>query len=60
MNNLDEQIEALTTLLRAQGAIVDIDPNAPDYVKQAWLNLILNCSECKEEMTGKWTGVETN
>ena len=53
MSPLDEQIEALTQLLRAQGAVVGIDPNAPDYVKQAWLNLILNCPDCKEEMLGK-------
>lgn len=50
MNPLDEQIEALSAILRSKGAVVGIDPNAPDFVKQAWLRMILDCPECKEEM----------
>lgn len=50
MNPLDEQIEALTQILRAHGAVVGYDPNAPDYVKRAWLDILLNCPDCKAEI----------
>ena len=46
MTSLDAQIEAVTAILRAQGTVVGIDPAAPDYVKQAWLNMILECPQC--------------
>ena len=47
MNSLDEQVEAITAMLRAAGGVVGIDPDAPDYVKKAFLEMILNCSECR-------------
>jgi hypothetical protein len=53
MNSLDEQIEVLTGLLKARGVVVGIDPNAPDYVKMAWINMILNGPDWKEDRIGK-------
>jgi hypothetical protein len=50
MTALDEQIEALSALLRAQGGVVQIDPDAPDHVKQAWLKMILDCPDGRGEM----------
>ena len=45
MNSLDKQIEAVTAILRAQGGLVDMDPDAPDYVKQAFLTMIMTCPD---------------
>ena len=56
MTPLDEQIEAITTLLRAQGAVVGLDPEAPDFVKRAWLEMIMGCKECREELMGGHDG----
>jgi hypothetical protein len=53
MNPLDVQIEALTAILRAQGAVVGIDPEAPDFVKRAWLDMVLGCKECRGEIMGR-------
>ena len=46
MNPLDEQIEAVSTILRSRGGVVGIDPDAPDYMKRAFLELILTCPDC--------------
>jgi len=56
MNPLDAQIEAVTAILRKQGATVGIDSGAPDYVKMAFLEMLLNCPDCREEMMGKHNG----
>jgi hypothetical protein len=53
MTALDEQIEALSALLRAQGGVVQIDPDAPDHVKQAWLKMILDRPDGRKEMRRK-------
>ncbi len=53
MNLLDEQIEVLTALIRANGGMAHIDPNAPEYVKRAWIDMILNCPDCREEFGRK-------
>ncbi len=50
MTPLDMQIEAVTAMIRAAGGVVTIDPNAPDYVKQAWIEAILSCPDCWEEI----------
>ncbi|MFA5974829.1 MAG: hypothetical protein WC859_01515 [Elusimicrobiota bacterium] len=48
MNPLDEQIEAVTAILRANGGLIGHDPDAPDYAKQAFLQMIMECPECRE------------
>ena len=56
MSPLDEQVEAVVSMLRAAGGVVGIDPNAPDYVKRAFLEMILSCPDCREAMLGKHDG----
>ena len=56
MNPLDEQIEAVTAILRANGAVVGIEPGAPDYVKKAFLDMILSCPDCRQAIRGKHDG----
>jgi hypothetical protein len=51
MNPLDEQIEAVTAILRANGGVVGIEPGAPDYVKKAFLEMLLSCPECRPATT---------
>jgi hypothetical protein len=58
MNPIDKQVEAMIQMIRAAGGIADIDPTAPDYVKQAWLNMLLDCPDCREEMMKKRKGKE--
>ncbi len=53
MSPLDEQIEALTAILKANGGAVGIDPDAPEFVKQAFLQMILGCPDCREALRGK-------
>jgi len=56
MNSLDEQVEAVVSMLRAAGGVVGIEPGAPDYVKKAFLNMILSCPDCREAIRGKHGG----
>ena len=56
MNPLDEQIEAVVSMLRAAGGIVGIEPDAPDYVKKAFLDMILSCPDCRQAIRGKHDG----
>ena len=58
MTILDEQLEAVTAMLRAAGGVVGIDPAAPDYVKKAFLEMILSCPDCKKAIRGKHDGTE--
>ena len=56
MNPLDEQVEAVVSMLRAAGGVVGIEPDAPDYVKKAFLDMILSCPDCRQVIRGKHDG----
>ena len=56
MNSLDEQLNAVMAILRARGHKVGIEPNAPEYVKRAFLEMILGCRDCREELRGNGDG----
>jgi hypothetical protein len=56
MSPLDEQVEAVAAMLRKAGGVVGINPNAPDYVKRAFLEMILDCPECRQAIIGKHDG----
>ena len=56
MNPLDEQVEAVAAMLRAAGGVVGIEADAPDYVKRAFLEMILSCPDCREAIRGKHNG----
>jgi len=58
MNPMDEQIEAAMSILRANGAIVDIDPGTPEHVKRAFLEMILKCPKSRAAVLGKHDGRE--
>jgi len=53
MNPPDEQIEAVTAILRANGGVVGIDPGAPDDVKREFLEAILGCPDCRKALRWK-------
>jgi hypothetical protein len=57
MNPLDEQIEAVTAMLRAAGGVVGIEKDAPDYVKKAFLDMILSCPDCRQAIRGRHDGM---
>ena len=50
MNPIDSQLNALVSLLRARGAHIGIDPDAPDYVKEAFLRVLMECPDCQSFM----------
>jgi hypothetical protein len=52
MNPLDTQVEAVVSMLRAAGGVVGIDPDAPDFVKMAFLDAILSCPDCRSVIMG--------
>ncbi len=56
MNSLDEQVEAIVSMLRKTSGVVGIEPDAPDYVKRAFLEMILSCPDCREAIMGKHHG----
>ena len=56
MNSLDEQVNAVIAMLRAAGGTVGIDPHAPDYVKKAFLDMILSCHDSRGAIRGKHDG----
>jgi len=56
MDSRDQQVEAVSAMLRAAGAKVGIDPNVPDEVKRAFLEMILSCPDCREAIRGKHEG----
>ena len=56
MNPIDEQLEAVVSMLRAAGGTVGIDPDAPDYVKRAFLQMTLECPDCRAAIMGKHDG----
>ena len=56
MNPLDEQIEALLSMIHAAGGKAAIAPDAPDYVKRAFLRMIMECQECRNQLMGRHHG----
>ena len=56
MNPLDIQIEAAAAMLRAAGGVVGIDQSAPDHVKRAFLEMLMDCPDCRAAMMGKGEG----
>jgi len=53
MHPIDKEIEAATAMLRAQGGLIHLDPNAPDDIKRAFLQMLMDCPDCREKMKGK-------
>ena len=56
MTPLDEQLKTVVSMLRAAGGVVGIEPDAPDDVKKAFLDMILSCPDCREAIMGKHDG----
>ena len=56
MDPLDIQVEAVAAMLRRAGGMVGVDPNAPDEVKRAFLQMIMECPECRAAVLGKGEG----
>ena len=56
MNSLDEQVNAVISMIHAAGGRAGIEPDAPDYVKQAFLDMILGCRECRATIRGRHDG----
>jgi hypothetical protein len=56
MNPLDEQVEAVAAMIRAAGGQVGFDPDAPDYVKRAFLKMVMECPDCRNALMGKHDG----
>jgi hypothetical protein len=56
MNSLDQQLHAVIAMLRAAGGHVGMDPTAPDYVKKAFLEMLLECTDCRKAMMGGHDG----
>lgn len=44
---LDETIQAMLSLLREAGASVHLDPHAPDGIKKAFIDMIMDCPNCR-------------
>jgi hypothetical protein len=51
-NPIDQQLEAICALIRANGGKVGIDPEAPDEVKLAFIRMLLECPDCAEMFGG--------
>ena len=50
MELIDKQLEAVISILQSHGGVVGIDPEAPAFVKQAFLNMILDCPDCRDKV----------
>ncbi len=54
---IDEQVAALQAMIRQAGGITQIDEDAPEEIKRAFLQMIMNCPDCQEQMRrGKANG----
>lgn len=51
--DVNMETEKVVRLLRQAGAVVGIDPAAPEDVKKAFLRMILNCPDCQDVMRRK-------
>ncbi len=47
-DEIDKQLEAVVSILQSHGGLVGVDPEAPAFVKRAFLNMIMDCPECRE------------
>jgi hypothetical protein len=56
MSPLDEQVEVLAAMLRAAGGLVGLDPEAPEHVKRAFLQRVLECRDGRQAIMGKHDG----
>ena len=56
MNPIDEQLNTVISMIRASGGQIGMDPNAPDYIKKAFLDMILSCPDCRQAIRGKHDG----
>ena len=56
MNPIDQQLQAMIAMIRAAGGHVGFDPTAPDFVKKAFLQMIMECDDCRKEIMGGHDG----
>ncbi len=53
MSELDREIAALIKMIEASGGVAGIDKNAPDFVKRAFIEMVLKCPDCQDAMKSK-------
>lgn len=53
MNLLDKQIMAVTASLRTYGGVVGIDPEAPEFLQCAFLEMMRGCPDCRKAVSEK-------
>jgi hypothetical protein len=56
MNPLDQQLQAVMAIIRSAGGQVHLESDAPDYVKKAFLEMLLDCSDCRKVLLGAHDG----
>jgi hypothetical protein len=53
MSPLDEQVSAVIAMIHAAGGRASIAPDSPDYVKRAFLEMILSRPGYRDAIGGK-------
>ena len=56
MKPLDIEIRTVIKAIEAAGGKTSITPDAPDFIKQAFLEMLLDCPDCRQAILGKHDG----
>lgn len=56
MTPLDQHVEAVVAMLRGRGGHVKLDLHAPEHVKRAFLQMMMECKGCRAALLGEHDG----
>lgn len=56
MTSLDMEVLAVIKAIEAAGGKTSITPDSPDFVKRAFLEMLLECPDCRQAVLGKHDG----
>jgi hypothetical protein len=56
MRPLDLEVLTVIKAIEAAGGRTSIAPDAPDYIKMAFLEMLMDCPDCRLAVMGKHDG----
>ena len=56
MNPLDLEVLSVIKAIEAAGGKTSLTLNSPDFVKMAFLEMLMDCPDCRQTVMGKHEG----
>jgi hypothetical protein len=58
MNPINTPYDAIIAMMKSKGSITNLNPETPPAIKQAFIEMLLECPDCRDFIMGDHHGKE--